>query len=77
MYGGVWGGGTPQKKEKEEYGGRDSLEKGKYVVNFYAAARVNGNYNLSSFFPMLFQNSNRDINGSLQLLDFFPGIWIS
>ena len=35
-------------------GRRDSLEKGKYLVNFYAAARLNGNYNLSSFFPMLF-----------------------
>ena len=53
----VWGSmwqRTPWKEEKEEYGGRDSLEKGKYLANFYAAARVNGNYKLYSFFPMLF-----------------------
>ena len=35
-------GGTPYKKEKGEYGGRDSLEKGKYQANSYTAARVKG-----------------------------------
>ena len=53
----VWGrmgGGTPWKKEKGEYGGRDSLEKEKYLANSYTAARVNVYYKLSSFFPMLF-----------------------
>ena len=34
--------------------GRDSLEKGKYLANSYTAARVNVNYKLSCFFPMLF-----------------------
>ena len=34
--------------------GRDSLEKGKYLANSYTAARVNVNYKLPSFFPMLF-----------------------
>ena len=48
MYGEVWG-----KKEKREYGARDSLEKGKYLANSYTAARVNVYYKLSSFFPML------------------------
>ena len=37
-----------------QYGERDSLEKGKYPANSYTAARVNVNYKLSSFFPMLF-----------------------
>ena len=57
-----------------EYGGRDSLEKEKYLVNSYTAARVNVSYKLFSFFPMLFKKWNRDINDSLHLLDFFPGI---
>ena len=37
-----------------KHGGRDSLEKGKYLANSYTAARVNVYYKLSSFFPMLF-----------------------
>ena len=74
MYGESMGGRNPQKMEKGEYGGRDSLEKGKYLVNSYTAARVNVYYKLSSFFAILFQKWNRDINGSLTLLDFFPGI---
>ena len=31
-------------------GGRDCLEKGKYLANSYTAARVNVNYKLFSFF---------------------------
>ena len=60
MYGEVWG--------------RGSLEKGKYLANSYSAARVSGYAQIIRFFPMLFQKWNSDINGSLQLLDFFPGI---
>ena len=54
--------------------GRDSLEKGKDLANSYTATRVNVYFKLSSFSPILFQKWNRDVNGSLQLLDFFPGI---
>ena len=51
---GSMGGGLPRKRKRRRIGGRDSLEKGKYQTNSYTAARVNGNYKLSSFFPMLF-----------------------
>ena len=68
-----WGGGSFNQC-MGKYGGRDSLEKGKYLANSYTAARVNVYYKLSSFFQMLFQNWSRDINGSLQLLHYFPGI---
>ena len=54
--------------------GRDSLEKGKDLANSYTATRVNVYFKLSSFSPILFQKWKRDVNGSLQLLDFFPGI---
>ena len=40
--------------EKGEYGGRDSLEKGKYLVNSYTAARVNVYYKLSNY-PVFLQ----------------------
>ena len=39
MYGGVWEG--------------DSLEKRKYLANFYTATKVNVYYKLSIFFPNL------------------------
>ena len=39
-----------------EYGGRDSLEKGKYLANSYTAAKVNVNYKLSSFFKCYFRS---------------------
>ena len=48
----------------ESMGGRDSLEKGKYLGNSYTAARVNVYYKLSSFFQCCFR-SESDINGSL------------
>ena len=48
-----------------KYGGKDSLEKGKYLPNSYTEARVNVYYKLSTFFPMLFQKQNRNINGNL------------
>ena len=57
MYGQVWGEGLPRKR--------------KNLANSYTATRVNVYFKLSSFFPMLFQRQNRDINGSLQILDFF------
>ena len=57
MYGKVWG--------------KDSLEKGKYLLITYTAARVNVYYKLSSFFFQCYFRRRTDINGSLQLLDFF------
>ena len=54
----VWesmGGGTPQKKEQDKQGEKDSLEKGKCQANSYTGATVNVNYKLSNFFPMLYQ----------------------
>ena len=54
MYGRVCREGLPRKRKRGEYGGRDSLEKEKYLANSYTAARVNVYYKLSSFFPMLF-----------------------
>ena len=39
-----------------EYGGRDSLEKEKYLANSYNAAKVNVNYKLSSFFKCYFRS---------------------
>ena len=39
-----------------EYGGRDSLEKEKYLANSYTAAKVNVNYKLSSFFKCYFRS---------------------
>ena len=57
MYGRVWG--------------KDSLEKGKYLLITYTAARVNVYYKLSSFFFQCYFRRRTDINGSLQLLDFF------
>ena len=57
MYGGVWGS---MAERKGEYG-----EKGKCLANSHTAARVNVYYKLSSFFPILFQKQNRNINGSL------------
>ena len=53
----VWGsigGGTPLRKEKGQYGGKDSLEKGKHLANSYTAARENIYHKLSSFSTMLF-----------------------
>ena len=39
-----------------QYGGRDSLEKEKYLANSYTAAKVNVNYKLSSFFKCYFRS---------------------
>ena len=49
-----WWGGGRFIQCMGKYGGKDSLEKGKYQANSYTAARVNVYYKLSSFFPVLF-----------------------
>ena len=54
MHGGVLGEGLPRKRETRNIGGRDSLEKGKYLRYSHTTARVNAYCKLSSFFPMLF-----------------------
>ena len=65
-------GGTPYKKEKGEYGGRDSLEKGKYLANSYTAARVNVYYKLSSFFQSYFRTRTEILMAVCSFWIFFP-----
>ena len=72
MYGGVCGEGLPRKKKRGSMGGRDALEKGKYLPNSYTAARVNVYYKLSSFFQCYFRSRTEILMAvCLQLLDFF------
>ena len=56
------------------YGGRDSLEKGKYLANSYTAARVNVYYKLSSFFLMLFRSGTEILMAVCSFSIFFPGV---
>ena len=48
-----YGGRDSLEKGKGRVWEGDSLEKGKNLANSYIAARVNVYYKLSSFFPML------------------------
>ena len=41
MYGEVWKEELPKNRKRWSMGGRNFLEKGKYLANSYTAARVN------------------------------------
>ena len=52
----IWWGGWSFSQCMGKHGGRDSLEKGKYLANSYTTATVNVNYKLSSFFQCYFRS---------------------